>query len=55
VTVSLAEALCTCRGILDGQYDDLSTDAFYFSGGIAEIRAKIAAAGACSTEAKRPR
>lgn len=41
VTVSLAEALCTCRGILDGQYDDLPTDAFYFSGGIAEIRANI--------------
>ena len=29
VTVSLAEALCTWRGILDGQYDDLPTDAFY--------------------------
>jgi F0F1-type ATP synthase beta subunit len=41
VTVSLAEALCTCRGILDGRYDDLPTDAFYFSGGIAEIRANI--------------
>jgi F0F1-type ATP synthase beta subunit len=41
VTVSLAEALSTCRGILDGQYDDLPTDAFYFSGGIAEIQASI--------------
>ena len=41
VTISLAETLCTCRGILDGQYDDLPTDAFYFSGDIAEIRTNI--------------
>lgn len=55
VTVSLAEALCTCRGILDGQYDDLPVDAFYFSGDIAEIRTNIAATRACDAEAKRPR
>jgi len=47
VTVSLAEALCTWRGILDGQYDDLPTDAFYFSGGIAEIRANIGRSRPC--------
>jgi RNA polymerase sigma factor (sigma-70 family) len=41
VTVSLAEALSTCRGILDGQYDDLPTDAFFFSGDIPEIRTNI--------------
>jgi F0F1-type ATP synthase beta subunit len=40
-TVSLAEALQTCRDILDGRYDDLPTDAFYFSGGIEEIRGNI--------------
>jgi hypothetical protein len=31
-TVSLAEARQTCRDILDGRYDDLPADAFYFSG-----------------------
>jgi RNA polymerase sigma factor (sigma-70 family) len=40
-TVSLAEALQTCRDILDGQYDDLPTDAFYFSGGMTEIRGNV--------------
>ena len=40
-TVSLAESLLTCRDILDGRYDDLPTDAFYFSGGIAEIRGNV--------------
>lgn len=40
-TVSLAEALQTCRDILDGRYDDLPTEAFYFSGGIAEIRGNV--------------
>jgi F0F1-type ATP synthase beta subunit/ATP-dependent Clp protease adapter protein ClpS len=38
-TVSLAESLQTCRDTLDGRYDDLRADAFYFSGGIVEIRA----------------
>jgi RNA polymerase sigma factor (sigma-70 family) len=40
-TVSLAEALQTCRDILDGRYDDLPVDAFYFSGGMAEIRGNV--------------
>jgi RNA polymerase sigma factor (sigma-70 family) len=40
-TVSLAESLRICRGILDGQYDDLPTDAFYFGGDLAEIQANI--------------
>jgi RNA polymerase sigma factor (sigma-70 family) len=40
-TVSLADALQTCRDILDGRYDDLPTDAFYFSGGIEEIRGNV--------------
>jgi len=38
-TVSLAESLQTCREILDGRHDDLPAEAFYFSGGIAEIQA----------------
>jgi RNA polymerase sigma factor (sigma-70 family) len=41
VTVSLAQALCTCRRILEGQYDDLPTDAFFFSGDMNEIRTNI--------------
>jgi F0F1-type ATP synthase beta subunit len=40
-TVSLADALDTCRGILDGHYDDLPMDAFFFSGDIAEIQKNI--------------
>jgi hypothetical protein len=44
VTVSLAETLCTCREILEGQYDDLSTGAFLFSGGMAEIQTNMIAA-----------
>jgi F-type H+-transporting ATPase subunit beta len=40
-TVGLAEALRTCRWILDGQYDDLPTDAFYFSGDMADIRTNV--------------
>jgi hypothetical protein len=31
----------TCRDIVDGRYDELPADAFYFSGGIAEIRGKV--------------
>jgi RNA polymerase sigma factor (sigma-70 family) len=38
-TVSLTEALQTCRDILDGRYDAVPVDAFYFSGGMAEIQA----------------
>jgi F0F1-type ATP synthase beta subunit len=37
-TVSLTEALQTCRDILDGRYDAVPVDAFYFSGGMAEIQ-----------------
>jgi len=40
-TVSIAEALRTCREILDGSYDDLPADAFFFSGGMPEIRGNI--------------
>jgi RNA polymerase sigma factor (sigma-70 family) len=40
-TVHLTETLSTCRGILEGQYDGLPTDAFFFSGDIAEIRKNI--------------
>ena len=36
--VNLAEALRTCAEILGGVYDDLPTAAFYFAGGIDEIR-----------------
>jgi RNA polymerase sigma factor (sigma-70 family) len=36
--VSRTEALRGCREILDGLHDDLPADAFYFTGGIAEIR-----------------
>ena len=40
-TVGLAEALRTCREILDGAYDDLPTEAFYFSGDLAEIKGNV--------------
>jgi RNA polymerase sigma factor (sigma-70 family) len=40
-TVSATEALRTCREILDGHYDDLPVEAFFFSGGIAEISGNI--------------
>jgi F-type H+-transporting ATPase subunit beta len=36
-TVTATEALRTCREILDGHFDDLAVNAFFFSGGIAEI------------------
>jgi F0F1-type ATP synthase beta subunit len=36
--VSRADALRGCREILDGAHDDLPADAFYFTGGIDEIR-----------------
>jgi F-type H+-transporting ATPase subunit beta len=39
-TVALSEALAVCRGILDGDYDDWPTEAFYFAGGLDEIRAR---------------
>jgi F0F1-type ATP synthase beta subunit len=40
-TVKLADSLQTCRDILDGRYDDLPADTFYFSGDMAEIRGNI--------------
>ena len=40
-TVGLAEALRTCREILDGVHDAVPTDAFYFSGDLAEIKGNI--------------
>jgi RNA polymerase sigma factor (sigma-70 family) len=40
-TVAATEALGTCREILDGHYDDLPVEAFFFSGGIAEISGNI--------------
>jgi RNA polymerase sigma factor (sigma-70 family) len=44
--VSLAEALRGCREILDGMHDDLSVEAFYFKGGIADITGSAQASGA---------
>ena len=38
--VSLPDALRGCREILDGKHDDLSAEAFYFAGSIAEIRGR---------------
>jgi F-type H+/Na+-transporting ATPase subunit beta len=40
VTVSLAESLRVCREILDGRYDDVREDAFYFTGGLDEVLAR---------------
>jgi F-type H+/Na+-transporting ATPase subunit beta len=42
--VSLADALEGCRAILDGECDNLSVEAFYFEGSLAEIRKRAAAA-----------
>ena len=36
VSVRAAEALRDCRDILDGKYDDLPAEAFYFTGSIAD-------------------
>jgi RNA polymerase sigma factor (sigma-70 family) len=36
-SVSVAEAIRTCAEILDGQHDGVPVEAFYFSGGMAEI------------------
>ena len=36
-SVSAAEAVRTCAEILDGRHDDVPVEAFYFSGGMAEI------------------
>jgi RNA polymerase sigma factor (sigma-70 family) len=45
VTVSRAEALQICRETLDGVHDRLSEAAFYFTGGMDEIRAKVEVEG----------
>jgi RNA polymerase sigma factor (sigma-70 family) len=37
VTVSVTDALRGCREILDGAHDDVPEEAFYFTGGIAEV------------------
>jgi RNA polymerase sigma factor (sigma-70 family) len=42
--VSRADALRGCREILDGVHDDLPAEAFYFTGGIDEIRSAAGAA-----------
>ena len=38
--VGLDEALRTCREILEGRHDDIPEEAFYFAGGIEEIRTR---------------
>ena len=40
--VSCAESVRTCREILDGLYDELPEGAFYFVGGMDEVRARAA-------------
>jgi F0F1-type ATP synthase beta subunit len=45
VTVSRAEALQVCREILDGVHDRLPEAAFYFTGGMDAIRAKVEVEG----------
>ena len=42
--VGLDQALRTCRDILEGRLDDIPVEAFYFAGGIEEIRKRAAAA-----------
>jgi RNA polymerase sigma factor (sigma-70 family) len=42
VFVSRADALRGCREILDGVHDDLPDEAFYFTGGMAEVCARAA-------------
>jgi F0F1-type ATP synthase beta subunit len=42
--VSRADALRGCREILAGRHDDLPAEAFYFAGGIEEIRRASGAA-----------
>jgi F0F1-type ATP synthase beta subunit len=43
--VGLDEALQTCREILEGRYDDIPEKAFYFTGGIEEIRSRFGTGG----------
>src|SRR5262245_33526274 len=39
-TGRLAESLRVCREILDGRYDEIPEDAFYFTGGVDEVLAR---------------
>jgi F0F1-type ATP synthase beta subunit len=39
-TVGRAESVRACREILDGLYDDLPESAFYFVGGIDDVRTR---------------
>jgi len=39
--VSFTESLATCRSILDGGFDDVPAEAFFFSGDLTEIRSNI--------------
>jgi hypothetical protein len=41
VFVSRAEALRACREILDGMHDDIPDEAFYFTGGIDDVLARV--------------
>jgi RNA polymerase sigma factor (sigma-70 family) len=41
VTVSLKDTIAGCNTILDGEVDDIPTDAFGFAGSLEDIRAKI--------------
>lgn len=43
--VGIDEALRTCRDILEGRHDDIPEQAFYFAGGIEEIRTRSKATG----------
>jgi F-type H+-transporting ATPase subunit beta len=40
VTVSVGDALRGCREILDGDHDDIPESAFYFTGGMIEVRSR---------------
>jgi RNA polymerase sigma factor (sigma-70 family) len=40
-TVGAAEALQTCEEIINGELDDIPTEAFYFSAGLEQIRANV--------------
>lgn len=40
VTVSVGDALQGCREILDGDHDDVPEHAFYFTGGMVEVRSR---------------
>jgi F-type H+-transporting ATPase subunit beta len=42
--VPRAEAIAVCAAILDGAYDDIADEAFYFTGGIDEVFARASRA-----------